>query len=379
MLQSKWQVLAIFANKQDKMTQIASLLEKPELGFEDLVALLSVDKPEEVQLILDKAQEVKRKVVGNKVYLRGLIELSNICRKDCLYCGIRRSNDKAVRYALTEEEVMQSARFTFENGFGSIVIQSGELLGENFVKELEGYIRAIHTAYPDLLITLSCGEETLATYRKWYEAGAKRYLLRIESSQRDLYYKIHPNDSRHSFENRLQALKDLRTAGYQVGTGVMIGLPWQNEEHLAHDLLFFRACDIDMVGMGPYIEHSETPLYGSRNVLWPYEKRFQKSLLMIALLRLMMPTINIASTTALETLDPKGRQKGLSAGANVVMPNVTPMAKKVNYKLYEKKSGLYTDSSAALENVRQSIEEAGDSICFFNPGISKHFHDRMTK
>lgn len=358
------------------MSAIASLLEKPELGFDDLVALLSVDDPDDVQRILDKGQEVKKKMVGNKVYLRGLIELSNICRKDCLYCGIRKSNNMAVRYALTADEVMQSARFTYDNGFGSIVIQSGELLGEAFVKELEGYIRNIHTAFPDLLITLSCGEESLETYRRWFDAGANRYLLRIESSQRDLYYKIHPHDAFHSFESRLQALEDLRTAGYQVGTGVMIGLPWQSEAHLAHDLMFFREMDIDMVGMGPYIEHSETPLYDSRAILWPFEKRFRKSLLMIALLRIIMPTINIASTTALETLDPKGRKKGLLAGANVVMPNVTPMAKKVNYKLYEKKSGLYTDSSATLEKMRQSIEEAGDSICFFNPGISKHFSDR---
>jgi iron-only hydrogenase maturation rSAM protein HydE len=361
------------------MTAASDILQKSSLDFNDIVRLLSTDDPTEQQLIFDKALEIKAKTIGRNVYLRGLIELSNICRKDCLYCGIRKSNEKAVRYSLTHEEVMQSAAFTNDNGFGSIVIQSGELLGENFIHELEDLIREIHQTYPDLLITLSCGEESLDTYKRWFDAGASRYLLRIESSDRDLYYKIHPKDTFHSFENRLQALDNLRTAGYQVGTGVMIGLPKQSIEILAKDLLFFKQLDVDMVGMGPFIEHSETPLYAKRDILWPLQKRFEKSLLMIAVLRIMMPTINIASSTALESLDPKGRQKGLLAGANVVMPNVTPLAKKINYKLYEKKPGLFLDATQSLKSIRESIEACGEHICLHNPGIPKHFSDRKEK
>lgn len=361
------------------MTLTETILSKQSLDFEDIIHILSLEDKAEQQLVFDKALEVKEKTIGRKVFLRGLIELSNICRKDCYYCGIRKSNDRVTRYSLTHEEALESARFAHDNHFGSIVIQSGELLGKHFVDDLEQLISSIHKNFPELLITLSCGEHDIDVYRRWREAGADRYLLRIESSNPELYHKIHPNDVHHDYDKRLTALDNLRKAGYQVGTGVMIGLPWQSINDLANDLLFFRNIDVDMIGMGPYIEHSETPLYQQRHTLWSYERRFSKSLLMIAALRILMPTINIASSTALETLDPQGRQKGLLAGANVVMPNVTPLAKKVDYKLYEKKAGLYFDSSQSLAHIKDSIEQCGDSLCLDNPGIPRHFTDRISQ
>ncbi len=358
------------------MTDIDYILNKDLLEYKDIVTLLSVKDKDDMQKIFDKALSVKTENIGRKVYLRGLIEMSNICRKNCLYCGIRRDNRNAVRYTLSHDEVLESARLTDEYGFGSIVIQSGELLGEEFIETLESYIKEIHQKYPELLITLSCGEQTPEVYKRWYDAGAHRYLLRIESSDEDLYYSIHPKDVNHSFTMRLQALSDLRDAGYQVGTGVMIGLPGQTVEHLAKDLIFFRDLDVDMIGMGPFIEHSETPLYEKRDVLWSLEKRFNVSLLMIAILRIMMPTINIAASTALESLDTLGRRKAILAGANVVMPNVTPLYKKKNYKLYENKPGKHLYPWESLKSIHESIENCGEHICYHNPGTPKHFKDR---
>lgn len=342
----------------------------------EIISILSLSKEDEMQAVFDKALSVKEKNIGRNVYLRGLIELSNICRKDCLYCGIRRSNANVMRYSLSHDEVIEAARFTDKAGFGSIVIQSGELLGDAFIDTLTSYVEEIHSLFPKLLITLSCGEQTPEVYRRWFQAGAQRYLLRIESSNRELYSKIHPNDEFHSFDARIKALHDLRNEGYQVGTGVMIGLPWQTIDNLADDLLFFKDLDVDMIGMGPFIEHSETPLYAEREYLWPLKTRFEKSLLMIAALRILMPTINIASSTALESLDPLGRQKGLLAGANVVMPNVTPLYKKQNYRLYENKPGVHLDPSQSLQAIRESIEGCGEHICYRNPGVPKHFIDR---
>lgn len=343
----------------------------------EIISILSLSKDDEMQTVFDKALSVKEKNIGRNVYLRGLIELSNICRKDCLYCGIRRSNANVMRYSLSHDEVIEAARFTDEAGFGSIVIQSGELLGDAFIDTLTSYVEEIHSLFPKLLITLSCGEQMPEVYRRWFQAGAQRYLLRIESSNRELYSKIHPNDEFHSFDARIKALYDLRNEGYQVGTGVMIGLPWQTIDNLADDLLFFKDLDVDMIGMGPFIEHSETPLYAEREYLWPLKTRFEKSLLMIAALRILMPTINIASSTALESLDPLGRQKGLLAGANVVMPNVTPLYKKQNYRLYENKPGVHLDPSQSMQAIRESIEGCGERICYRNPGVPKHFSDRI--
>ncbi len=190
-----------------------------------------------------------------------MIEFSNVCSKDCFYCGIRKSNSEVIRYTISDKEIFDACRFAWDNGFGSVVLQSGELSTPTFVKRVDHLLKEIKKlSNNELGITLSCGEQSKETYRRWFESGAHRYLLRIEASNRELYYKIHPNDKKHNFEQRLESLSFLKETGYQVGSGVMIGLPFQTIEDLADDLLFFKKIDIDMCGMGPYIEHENTPL-----------------------------------------------------------------------------------------------------------------------
>ena len=211
-----------------------------------IISLLQSEGEERSELFR-KARETRDKLIGNKVYFRGLVEFSNICSKDCLYCGIRKSNDQVIRYEVSDEEVLDACRFAWMNRFGSVVLQSGELSSPAFVKRVDRLVREIRKLSDNELgITLSCGEQTRETYQRWFESGAHRYLLRIEATNRDLYRRIHPDNDYHSFERRLEALGYLRESGYQVGTGVMIGLPFQTYEDLAGDLLFFREQDIDM-------------------------------------------------------------------------------------------------------------------------------------
>jgi len=353
------------------------LLAQHSFSREDLISLLSV-KGNDTQKVLDKALQVKADSVGRKVYLRGLIELSNICAKDCCYCGIRKSNKSVHRYNLSDEEVYAAAEFAWQKGFGSLVIQSGELVAPAFADHIERLLIGIHQrTNSELSITLSCGEQSLEVFKRWRAAGAHRYLLRIESTDRELYYQIHPQDRLHAYDKRIEGLEFLRETDYQVGTGVMIGLPGQTIENLADDLLFFKSRDLDMIGMGPYIEHAETPLYDRRNLLWPTAERFRMSLLMIASLRLLMPDINIASSTALETLDPLGRQSGLLAGANVVMPNLTPVTNRIDYMLYDNKPNLDKDPALSTSSLNEAIEAIGEKICYYEQGNSQHFLKRQ--
>lgn len=358
---------------------IADILQKPEFSRDDLISLLSAG-PDEMQLVFEKALQKKKNHIGQRVYLRGLIELSNKCAKNCHYCGIRAGNTKVHRYTLSKEEVLKGAVFAWKNGFGSLVIQSGELSTKAFADLVEDLLRSIHKeTNNELSITLSCGEQPKSVYQRWRNAGGHRYLLRVETTNLELYNQIHPNDKLHAFENRLKALESLREAGYQVGTGVMIGLPGQTIADLADDLLFFKKLDVDMVGMGPYVEHADTPLFEKAAQLWPLGDRFNKSLLMIAVLRLLMPSINIAASTALETADPLGRQKGLLAGANVVMPNLTPVVNRIDYQLYNNKPNLDKDPYLSTDSLKHSIESIGESIGYYEPGNSFHYLKRTTK
>lgn len=318
-----------------------------------------------------EAVELRNRTVGDKVYLRGLIELSNRCGKDCLYCGIRRSIGNVFRYELTDDQVFSAAEYAWRAGYGSVVVQAGERTDEWFVDRVEGLIRRIKSlSNGELGITLSLGEQSVETYRRWFVAGAHRYLLRIESSSPELYARIHPAD--HSFMRRLECLRILKEVGYQVGTGVMIGLPYQTIENLADDLLFLRELDVDMCGMGPYIEHPDAPL-SAVDSGFSREERFRLALRMIALLRLLMPDINIAATTALHALHPQGRELGIAAGANVMMPNLTPEVVRANYKLYNDKPLQDMDLlgfNVALDNAW------GDSHHFSNRSASGRSTDR---
>lgn len=355
---------------------IDNLLLKEELSHSDLVVLLNLQGEDKTKLFSQSA-EIKKQFVGNKVYFRGLVELSNICSKNCHYCGIRAGNTKPQRYMVTEDEVLEAARFALENGYGSMVLQSGERCDEAFVETVSSLLKKIKKLSEGKLgITLSMGEQTESTYREWFTHGAHRYLIRIETSDRDLYYKIHPNNKKHDFDTRINALKLLREIGYNVGSGVMIGLPFQTLEHLAGDLLFLKNMDVDMVGMGPFIEHEDTPLFKFKDRLWPKKERFDVSLKMVSLLRIMMKDINIAATTAMQAIDGRGREKALKVGANIIMPNLTPLKYREDYLLYEDKPCLDEDASECRNCLEARIHMAGDEIGFGEWGDSKHFAKR---
>jgi len=357
---------------------IESILQNDEFSHADLVTMLQAQGEDRTKLFTHAAG-IKKQFVGNRVFFRGLVELSNICSKNCLYCGIRSGNKKPQRYMVTEEEVLDAARFALENGYGSMVLQSGERCDERFIQTVTGLLNKIKGhSNGKLGITLSMGEQSEKTYREWFAAGAHRYLLRIETSDKELYYRIHPNDKKHDFDTRINALKLLREIGFNVGSGVMIGLPFQTLAHLAGDLLFFKQLDVDMVGMGPYIEHEDTPLYAFRDQLWSRKERFDVSLKMVALLRIMMKDINIAATTAMQAIDNQGREKALKVGANIIMPNLTPVKYREDYLLYEDKPCLDEDAAECRNCLEARIHIAGDQIGYGEWGDSKHFARRQS-
>ena len=328
------------------------------LSREEIIELLSSES-EAAARLFERAATVRDETIGGGIYLRGLIEYSNLCAKNCLYCGIRR-DALCERYTLTREQVLAAAEHAWRERFGSVVLQGGENRSPAHIADIERLVKEIKTlSGGELGITLSLGEQSPDTYRRWFAAGAHRYLLRIETSNRVLFERIHPQED-GSFDARSQALNDLRAAGYQVGTGVMIGLPCQTVEDLADDLLFMRSQDIDMCGMGPYIPSAGTPL--ASQAVWPAERRMNMTLNMIAVLRLLMPDINIAATTALQAIVPDGRLRAVAAGANVIMPNLTPDTLRKNYLLYDNKP-LSFDTKILEANIRYG--EWGDSKHFF--------------
>lgn len=342
-------------------------------AIEEYIELLESKEHKRI-LLRKQAAETKNLYVGNKVYFRGLIEYSNRCKKDCYYCGVRASNPTPDRYQLKDSEVLEAARFAMENKFGSIVLQSGERNDKAFITKIEQLLKQIKNLSASKLgITLSCGEQSRETYERWKEAGAHRYLLRIETSNPELYTKLHPQNTLHQFDERVLALHMLKETGYQVGTGVMIGLPFQTTTDLANDLIFFQNLDVDMVGMGPYIEHKSTPLYQYRETLMSLQDRFDLSLNMVALLRILMPKINIAATTAMQAIDPQGREKALVVGANIIMPNLTPVKYRENYLLYEDKPCIDEEASECHNCLEARIHMAGGAIGYDEWGDSLHF------
>ncbi|AIQ47181.1 biotin synthase [Paenibacillus sp. FSL R7-0273] len=303
------------------------LSEQHELTEEEIVWFLGNLTPEWKQQLYCRASEVRKQQYGVSVYSRGLIEFSSFCRQDCLYCGLRRSNSSAERYRLTEEEIIECAAEGYELGYRSFVLQSGEDIhySEQIMTSIVGRLKR---RFPDAAITLSVGEQSETFYRALYNAGADRYLLRHETASRTLYESLHPG---MSFDNRMDCLHILREIGYQVGAGFMVGLPGQTHRHLAEDLLFLKAFQPEMIGIGPFIPHSATPLNGAAG------GTVEDTLVMIAMARLMVPDALMPATTAMGTLDPSGREKALQAGANVVMPILSPLQIRSKYALYEQK------------------------------------------
>ncbi len=365
----------------------SGLFEKIEscaaLERSDLESILQLSEAEDLQRLYRAAYRVKERFAGRKVYFRGLIEISNICSKNCYYCGIRRDNRKVQRYRMTDEEILHAACWAESHEFGSVVLQSGERSDPAFTDWIVSLLRRIHAATGGdengkrgrLGVTLALGEQPEETYRKWFEAGAQRYLLRIEASDPELYAKLHPAD--HSYGKRLDCLRTLQKIGYQTGTGVMIGLPHQTVRNLADDLLFFRDNDIDMIGMGPYLIHEDTPLAREfPDFQFKKAHQLEMGLKMIAAARLLLKDVNIASTTALQALRPDGRELGLLAGANVIMPNITDARYRESYRLYEGKPGVQDGPEDSLGPLRESVEKLGETIAFGEHGDPEHYFKR---
>ena len=356
--------------------ETTTLLHQQNIGKEELIHLLTCEGEEE-EILFSHTRQLRNDTLSHKVHMRGLIEISNICIKDCLYCGIRKSNVHTERYFLNDNEILQTARYAWENHYGSIVLQGGERCDSAFILRIENLLKKIkELSNGQLGITLSLGEQTADTYKRWFDAGAHRYLLRIETSNEKLYQKIHPQNELHHFQTRLNCIHLLQKCGYQTGTGVMIGLPFQTIADLADDLLFLKAMDIDMVGMGPYLEHKETPLWTCRDQLLSPASRLKLGLHMVSCLRLLMPDINIAATTALQAIDPLGREKALEIGANVIMPNITPLTNRAHYQLYENKPGMDEGAEESTRRLMESVHRSGCEIQFDDWGDSLHWKRR---
>lgn len=366
---------------------VAEILKKDLVGDEwltvdELRFLMHVTDEEELQLIYKKAYEVKAKYVDKVAYYRGLIEFSNRCIKNCIYCGIRRENDKVERFDMEREDVLKMAQWAYDHEYGSLTLQSGERTDPAFVDYVVDLIKDIDKiGNGGLGVTMCVGEQTEETYRRMFEAGAKRYLLRIETTNRKLYEMIHPKDALHSFDTRVECLKALKRVGFQVGTGVMIGLPHQTEEDLVNDILFYRDMDIDMIGMGPYVVHHDTPLGQEALKLGidseeGKQRRIQLGLKMIALTRLFLKDVNIAATTALQALDKLGREKGLAAGANILMPIITIPEHRAKYLLYDNKPCVDDNADKCKECLTRRVMSIGDRVGWKEHGDSKHYGKR---
>ncbi len=313
-------------------------LRQADLGR--LIAdLSSPDGAARRKRLFERARETARARFGGRIYVRGLIEFTNICRRDCLYCGIRRSNTRAARYRLSPDVILDCCERGYGLGFRTFVLQGGE--DPWFTDDvLVNLISAVKAAWPDCALTLSIGERSGAGYRRFRAAGADRFLLRHETADPAHYARLHPADQ--TWAERRRCLLDLKAAGYQVGAGFMVGLPWQTPEHLAADLVFLRELQPEMVGIGPFVPHHDTPLAdfpaGSVDV----------TLVMLALTRLLLPRALLPATTALGTVADDGRERGVLAGANVLMPNLSPPADRKKYMLYDNK---ISDGDEAAENV----------------------------
>ncbi|KAJ8603430.1 hypothetical protein CTAYLR_003956 [Chrysophaeum taylorii] len=354
------------------------------LDAPQLESLLVEKDPRVVRALYVHADSVCERFCKGKVHFRGLIEFSNVCRKNCGYCGIRKRMANVKRYAMSKDEILKLARWADDQRYGSIMMQSGELLGEERLRFLCDVIRTIRRE-TDLGVALSVGELPNAHYRALKDAGAHRYLLRIETSNPELYARIHPRDDLHRWETRYHCIKQLQKLGFQVGTGVMIGLPTQTASDLARDLVWFRDEDVDMIGMGPYVYEPNTPV----GDMWLEDLRdkgidrdarkaeaFELSTRMTALARLTMGDVNIAATTALQAIRPDGREIALRRGANILMPILTPPETREHYQLYEGKPCLDETATQCRSCLKLRVRIAGKEIGWGEWGDPVHYHHR---
>jgi biotin synthase len=318
------------------------------MNKQELTEILSDNSQNEI--IFKKADKIRKENVGDEVHLRALIEFSNICSRQCKYCGLRSSNHNIERYRILKDEIIENVQLALKLGYKTIVLQSGE---DNYydtdkmceiIREIKKY---------DVALTLSIGEKTYDEYKEYKKSGADRYLLRIETTDSDLYKNMHPNAS---FDNRKQCLYNLKSLGFETGTGCLVGLPNQTIESLANDILFFKELDADMVGIGPFIPHPDTPLKDAK------QGSFELALKVMALTRINLPDINIPATTAMETINPQGRIIALQSGANVVMPNVTSTIYRPKYEIYPGKICINDQPEKCRGCIEAKITSIGRTI-----------------
>lgn len=332
---------------------IQKLRQTQSLTKEEWIRLIEKRTPELAEYLFEQAREVREAFYGKDIYIRGLIEFTNYCKNDCLYCGIRRSNKNAERYRLSKEEILECCDYGYELGFRTFVLQGGEdgYYTDERVVEIVSEIKEKH---PDCAVTLSIGEKSYDSYNMFFEAGADRYLLRHETYNCEHYSKLHPAEL--SARARQQCLWDLKKIGYQVGTGFMVGSPGQTAEHLAEDMIFIKELNPQMIGIGPFVPHHDTPFAKEKG------GTLELTLFMLGLLRLMIPKALIPSTTALGTIDPNGRELGILAGANVVMPNLSPRNVREKYLLYDNKICTGDEAAESLENLKIRMKKINYDI-----------------
>ncbi len=332
---------------------VEALCREHSLSHGEYKSLIEGYSPELAAYVAARAVTVRRGIYGNSVFVRGLIEISNYCKNDCLYCGIRRGNKNAERYRLTEEDILECADEGYGLGFRTFVLQGGE---DAYYTDavLCRVISGIKSRHPDCAVTLSLGERGCESYRALREAGADRYLLRHETANREHYARLHPPEM--SFENRISCLYTLRELGYQVGCGFMVGSPYQTADDLASDLCFIEKFKPEMCGIGPFIPHHDTPLCD-----FP-AGTLELTCFLLSIIRLIHPPVLLPATTALGTIDPRGRERGILAGANVVMPNLSPVSVRKKYELYDNKICTGEESAQCRGCLDARMESVGYKI-----------------
>jgi len=338
-----------------EIIMIEEIIKKLEINSDlsDTEFKLLIESNDANKPLADAADRVRRREYGNEVYIRGLIEFTNYCKNNCFYCGIRCENKSAVRYRLEKEEILDCCRDGYKLGFRTFVLQGGE--DPYFTDErMCDIISSIRSEFPDCAITLSLGEKSKEAYQKFFDCGANRYLLRHETAEDCHYNKLHPSSM--SAENRKQCLFNLREIGFQTGSGFMVGSPFQTTENLISDLRFLQKLRPHMIGIGPYLRHEQTPFRDFEN------GDYKLTLRLVSILRLMFPKALIPSTTALGTINPKGREEGLKAGGNVVMPNLSPRRVRKLYEIYENKICTDEEAAESVEKLKKQVEEAGYTV-----------------
>ncbi len=336
------------------MKQLIDKLEQEhKLTKEEYISLIDNRTPELSEYLFEKARKIQKQHYGEDVYLRGLIEFTNYCKNDCYYCGIRKSNPNVSRYRLTKEQILSCCEEGYGLGFRTFVLQGGEDGYYSDEKMIE-IIRAIKTKFPDCALTLSVGEKSFESYKAFYDAGADRYLLRHETADPVHYSKLHPPAL--TLENRKKCLADLKKIGYQVGSGFMVGSPGQTSEQLSEDLLFLQELQPQMVGIGPFVSHHDTPFADQPS------GTAELTLYLLGLIRLMLPGVLLPATTALGTIDPMGREKAILAGANVVMPNLSPIEVRNKYLLYDNKICTGEEAAECANCLEGRINSIGYQI-----------------